>query len=70
MMLLAIYSIMWEQRALADRDWLCEAERARMASIVGSSAETRQPKVESRPDKSTLKRLVSAVEPVLGQNAI
>jgi hypothetical protein len=58
-MLLAIYSIMWEQRALADRDLLYEPEWARLASTVRSAIEPRQLKGEPQPEKSTIKRLES-----------
>lgn len=60
-MLLAIDSIMWEQKALADRDRPCEPEWARSASANCSAVEVRQPKEGPQPEKTHLKGLESAL---------
>ena len=69
MMLLAIYSILWEQSALADRDRLYQAEWARLTPMVHSAVEARQPKEGSQPGKSPLKTLVSALGHTWGWEA-
>jgi hypothetical protein len=68
-MLLAIYSIMWEQRTLADRDRPCEPEWARSASTNYSAAEVRQPKEGPQPEKTPLKGLGSALRHAQGWEA-
>jgi len=61
MTLLVIYRIMWEQRALADRDRLYEPEWAHLDPMIRSTADARQPKQGSQPGKSPLKTQVSVL---------
>jgi len=61
LIMMPIYTAQWEAKAAMKDRQQVEAEWTRLARVLRSAAEARQPEERSRLETSTLKRLVSAL---------
>jgi hypothetical protein len=58
LILLPMYTAQWEMKAARKEQRQVEAQQSRLADLLWSASESRQPKEQSRPEKSALRRLL------------